>query len=430
MSELHERRDFLKVAGLAGTTLLASSRAYGANDRVRIGVIGCGGRGQYLAGQFGDVKGVEIVSVCEPDKNRLAEAQKRTSAPHAVADLRRVLDNKDVDAVVVATPDHWHTPAAILACDAGKHVYVEKPCSHNVREGRLLVEAAARNNRLVQHGTQSRSIPQLAEAFQKLSEGAIGRVLAAKTINSQLRANIGRTSPSTPPESLDYDLWVGPAPMVGYQPNLLPYHWHWFYPFGTGDIGNDGVHHLDVARWGLGVESHPSRILGWGNKLFFDDDQQFPDSYVISYEYPTAGKDGMPLVLFFEQRIWTPYDTEGCENGAVFYGTEGKLTVGKGIIATTKGEGKKVSEERVQYGDPAPTHIRNFVDAIRAGDKLNAPIEVGHLSSSLAHLGNIVARSGKNIEFDPVTETIKNPEKLRSMVGREYREGHWASLKR
>lgn len=428
MSDPRERRDFLKAAGLAGTTLWASSRAHGANDRVRIGVIGCGGRGQYLAGQFANVDGVDIVAVCEPDKVRLAEAQKKTKAPIAVADLRRVLDDKQIDAVVIATPDHWHAPAAILACEADKHVYVEKPCSHNVREGRRLIEAAARNQRFVQHGTQSRSIPQLAEVFQKLSEGLIGRVLAAKAINSQLRSNIGRASPSTPPETLDYDLWVGPAPMVDYQPNLLHYNWHWFHAFGTGDIGNDGVHQLDVARWGLGVDAHPSRVLGWGNKLFFDDDQQFPDSYVLSFEYPNAGQNGMPLVLLFEQRIWTPYDTEGCENGNVFYGTEGTLTVSKGTITISRGEGKDSSTERVHYGDAAPTHVRNFVQAIRTGAKLNAPIEVGHVSASLAHLGNIVARTGKTIEFDPVTETIKSPEKLRPMVRRDYRPGHWAAL--
>lgn len=425
------RRGFLKAgaAGAAATALSATAKAAGANDRLRVGIIGCGGRGQYLAGEFGKIDGVQILYVCEPDGNRLAEAQKKSGAKHAVADMRKALDDKDLDAVVIATPDHWHTPAAILACEAKKHVYVEKPCSHNIREGRLLVEAAARNDRLVQHGTQSRSVEQLKNAFARLKEGVIGEVLAAKAINSQKRANIGHASPSKPPADLDFDLWVGPAQMVDYQPNLLHYHWHWFYPFGTGDIGNDGVHQIDVARWGLGVQTHPTRAFGWGAKLFFDDDQQFPDSYVVTFEYAGAGPRGMPLALTFEQRIWTPYEIEGCENGDIFYGSDGMMTFNKGIVRTFGPKNKLIREEKVDYADAASRHIRNFVDAVRTGSKLNAPIEVGHMSSSLAHLGNIVARSGKSIEFDPQSETIKNPEKLRAMVSREYRKGHWAAPK-
>ena len=244
--------------------------------------------------------------------------------------MREVFDQKDIDAVFIATPDHWHAAATILACGAGKHVYVEKPCCHNLREGRLMIDAARRNKRVVQTGTQSRSTQHVMEAMEALKSGIIGDVLVCRVWNSQLRRNIGKTKPSDPPKYLDYDLWVGPAPMAPYRSNMLPGIWRWWFNFGCGDFGNDGVHDIDIGRWGLGVETHPSRIAALGGKYFFDDDQQFPDTQTVIFEYPGDGKPGHRKQLIFEQRIWSPYVEEGHENGNAFYGTKGYMILGKG----------------------------------------------------------------------------------------------------
>src|SRR5688572_1883671 len=285
------RRQFLKHTGAiaAGaavvTTATAGSRparaaAAGANERrVVFGIIGPGGQGTNLLRSFAALPGVEFAWVCDVDEYRMAdafnhlkEAHPNAPAPKQTKDLRRVLDDKSVDAVIIATPDHWHAPATILACDAGKHVYVEKPASHNVREGRLMVDAARRNKRIVQIGTQSRSVPHVMEAMQMIKDGAIGDVLVSKAWNSQRRGDIGRRQPEQPPPQLDYDTWLGPAPFVPYQGNRLHGNWRWWHAFGTGDIGNDGVHDIDLARWGLGVDTHPSTISAIGGHYYFDND--------------------------------------------------------------------------------------------------------------------------------------------------------------
>src|SRR5262245_37929566 len=287
------RRTFLKTAAV-GAAALTAGRVWGANERLTVAVIGPGGIGTHHLKQLVARKDARVAYVCDPDANRLAAAAKLVesagSAPQAVKDLRKVLDGRSVDAVWIATPDHWHAPAAILACDAGKHAYVEKPIAHNVREGRLLAEAAARNKRVVQTGTQSRSTRHVREAIQRLHDGAIGDVLVAKAWNSQLRRAIGRSKPTNPPAYLDFDLWLGPAPERPYQQNLLPGIWRWWYDFGCGDMGNDGVHDLDIARWGLGAEAHPTTVTAAGGKYFFDDDQEFPDTQYIVFEYPVEGK--------------------------------------------------------------------------------------------------------------------------------------------
>jgi predicted dehydrogenase len=288
------RREFIQRTTVAASTAALAYpnilRAAGANDRVIVGMIGPGGHGSNLLKSFAAQPDVAIAWVCDADAQRMSAAAKAVEsatgkAPKAGRDMRRVFDDKAVDAVIIATPDHWHAPATLLACEAGKHVYVEKPCAHNIREGRLMVQAARRFQRIVQVGTQSRSAPHLQRAMQLLREGAIGDVLVAKAWNSQLRNNIGKAKPADPPANLDFDLWLGPAPVVPYQSNLLPSIWRWWYAFGTGDIGNDGVHDIDIARWGLGVDTHPTRVAALGGKYFFDDDQQFPDTQYISFEY-------------------------------------------------------------------------------------------------------------------------------------------------
>ena len=247
-----------------------------ADDRQVVAFIGCGGRAKSLWPGFREH--ARVAWACDPDASRAASFQQMSGAANTTADLRRALDDKSVEAVVIATPDHWHAPAAILACEAGKHVYVEKPQSHNLLESRLLLDAARRNNVVVQHGTQSRSAPLIAGAVQMLREGVIGDVLVAKAWNIQRRANIGHQQPSDPPPGVDYDAWVGPAEFMPFQENRFHYHWHWWYNFGTGDIGNDGTHEIDYARWGLGVEGLPATATALGGKYYFDDDQQFPDT--------------------------------------------------------------------------------------------------------------------------------------------------------
>ncbi len=427
-----DRRQFLRQAGviLAGSTFAATrSRAAGANERVIFGVIGPGGHGSGLLKSFAAQKDVEVAYVCDVDANRLSAAaeavQKATGkAPRAEKDMRRVLDDRAVDAVVIATPDHWHAPAMILACEAGKHVYVEKPCAHNIREGRLMVEAARRNNRVVQVGTQTRSVEHVRRAVDLLHGGAIGDILVAKVWNSQLRRNIGHAKPSDPPASLDFDLWVGPAPIVPYQSNLLPSIWRWWYAFGTGDIGNDGVHDLDVGRWGLGVQTHPSTVAALGGKYFFDDDQQFPDTQTVIFEYPGEGARGKRQ-LIYEQRIWAPYVQEGHENGNAFYGTKGMMLLGKHSGWQIFGPRNEPGEKMVAQLASEPHH-RNFIECIKSGQRPNADIEIGHLSATLAHLGNIATRVGRVLHFDPSTEQITGDEEANRLVRRTYREGHWA----
>jgi len=427
-----DRRTFLKSTGtgVAGaamlTTALPLARAQGANERVNVGLIGCGGRGIQVASAMGNQDDAAVRYVCDPDNRRAAQAKESTGAEFAVSDLRRMLDDKSIDAVVIATCDHWHAPAAILACEAGKHVYVEKPCSHSVREGRLMIEAARRNKRVMQHGTQSRSKASTVAAMHMLHEGVIGDVLVAKHINSQKRANIGYQKPAQPPNHIDYDLWVGPAPWRPYQSNYVHYHWHWFYNFGTGDIGNDGVHGIDVARWGLRVDTHPSFIAGYGSKLYFDDDQQFPDSYQMTFEYPADGAVGNKRLLVYEQRIWSPYREDGAGTNTIFYGSDGMLKLTETGMQLSGPKNKPRTFAQLP-DDREDAHQRNFVDAVRKGEPLNAEIEVGHLSSTLCHLGNIVARTGRAVRFDASSEQIIDDKQAHALTRRKYRENHWAT---
>ncbi|OHB67048.1 MAG: dehydrogenase [Planctomycetes bacterium RBG_13_60_9] len=426
------RRQFLKRTGtvIAGAAALATggSHAIGANDRIVLGVIGPGGQGSGLLKSFAAQKDVEVAYVCDPDSPRMNAAAKAVEsatgkAPRVEKDMRRIFENKSVDAVVIATPDHWHAPATILACDAGKHVYVEKPCSHNIREGRLMIEAARRNKRVVQVGTQTRSAEHVQRAIELLHDGAIGEVLVAKVWNSQLRANIGHAKPSNPPAHLDFDLWVGPAPMVPYQSNLLPSIWRWWYAFGVGDIGNDGVHDIDLGRWGLGMETHPTTIAALGGKYFFDDDQQFPDTQTVIFEYSGEGRKKRQLI--YEQRIWSPYVQEGHENGNAFYGTKGMMILGKQSGWQLFGPRNEPGEKVAARLDSV-LHHRDFLECIKSGRRPNADIETGHVTATLSHLGNIATRVGRVLHFDPKTEQISGDEEANRLVRRTYREGHWA----
>lgn len=427
-----ERRTFLKGAGVGlAAWAVAGHQVQGANQRLRVGLIGSGGMGSNHLRQLSSRNDVEVAYVCDVDQQRLAAGARLVqdnagNEPKAVRDLREVLDDRSVDAVFIATPDHWHAPAAILALNAGKHVYVEKPCCHNIREGRLLVEAAQRSGKLLQVGTQSRSTTVVREAIDRLRSGEIGEILVAKAWNSQLRGSIGKSTPTEPPPQLDFDLWVGPAPMVPYRPNLLPGIWRWWYDFGCGDIGNDGVHDIDVACWGLGVNTHPVTATCLGGKYFFDDDQQYPDTQYAVFEYAADNATGRKRQLIFEQRIWSPYVQEGYENGAAFYGTKGQLIIGHSVGWRLYGPRNALIAEQ-SGGADLVAHHQNFVDCIRGVQKeLNASAQAGHLAATLVHLANIAARTGQTLQFDPQTEEITNDAAAGSMVRRRYRDGHWA----
>ncbi|HND53850.1 MAG TPA: Gfo/Idh/MocA family oxidoreductase [Pirellulaceae bacterium] len=413
------------------TSTAESSVAATAADPLVVGFIGCGGMGNNHLRSLARRQDVKLAWLCEVDEQRLAASLKAVEnagkpAPQGTKDLRQVLADKQVQAVWIATPDHWHAPAAILAADAGKHVYVEKPCSHNLREGRLMIEAARRNKVVMQVGTQSRSTAHITKATRLLSEGAIGKVLVAKAWNSQRRGTIGKQQPSAPPAHLDYDLWLGPAPAIPYQKNFLHGIWRWWYAFGAGDIGNDGVHDIDIARWGLGVTTHPSRIAALGGKYFFDDDQQWPDTQTVAFEYAPDEKFAQPRQLIFEQRIWSPYVQEGFENGNAWYGTEGMLILGKSGGYKLYGPRNKLIDSFEGGSPDLDAHHTNFIECVRSGARPTADIEINHLSTALCHLANIATRTGRVIHFDPKTERVVGDEQADKLVRREYRSNHWA----
>lgn len=417
------RRSFLKQAGLGAAvanwtpTLLAA----GANDRIRWGVIGCGQRGRWF------FEGADYV--CDPDKRRLAGAAEKSGvdSAHAVTDFRRILDDPSIDAVVIAAPDHWHAPAAILACTAGKHVYVEKPCSHSFREMQLLLEAARRNNVVVQHGTQQRSRPFTIEAMDMLHSGVIGDVLVAKAWNIQRRDNIGFGKPGKASAEVDYDLWVGPAEWNPFQANRFHGNWHWWYNFGTGDIGNDGAHEIDYARWGLGVDTLPSRIVGLGGKYFFDDDQQFPDTATCVFEYPKSEIATKPRQLVFEMRLWSKNYPINSDSGVEFFGTAGKMSFSKRGKMIVLDDRNKVVEERRAEAVESRRHLENMFSAIRNSSRPSADILEAVRSVALIHLANIAVRTGRALDFNPSTEQIVGDVEAAQLLTRKYRDGgHWA----
>lgn len=418
------RRSFL---GAAAAGLAATQVRVAAADKVNVGMIGVGGRGRGLLGVYSSLPDVNVTHLCDADQASLERADQVIAKaggpkPQTTNDMRHLLDDKEVDAVVVATPDHWHAPATILACDAGKDVYVEKPASHNIREGRLMVDAARRNKRIVQVGTQSRSRPSTLEAMEIVKSGQIGKVIMAKAWDVQLRDDIGHKENSPVPDGVDYDTWLGPAPWIPFNENRFHYKWHWHWHFGTGDAGNDGAHQIDIARWALGVD-YPKSAKGMGEKIFFDDDQQTPDTMNVTFDY--GGK-----ALIWEMRIWNPYGMDGQENGVAVYGSEATIQIGRwdrrwGYKLFDRA-GKLV--EHNDANDEADDHMRNFVDCIRTRKLPNADISIGHLSALHCHLANIVARTGRNVEFDQESELAINDEEANLHVSRRYRT-HWSTPK-
>jgi len=422
------RRNFLAnaAAGAAASTLFstASSAAVGANERVRVGVIGAGNQGKRHHLSLSTLPDVKIAYVCDVDEERVKQGVARTGAK-GVGDLRRVLDDPTVDAVTIATPDHWHVPAALLALNAGKHVYVEKPACYNFREGQMLRAAVEKSGKVFQHGTQARSCAGVQQAIDLLRDGIIGDVLIAKCWNWQRRDNIGRQQPSDPPAGVDYDTWVGPAEMIPFQANRFHYDWHWWYNFGSGGMGNDGVHEVDYALWGLGVDTLPSTVSAVGGIYHFDDDREWPDTMQVSLEFP-----GDPNRMFiYEQRLWSTSYPYNVDAGAEFYGTKGKVFLskrGKFEVhddSKTRVDVKLDSTVKSEVAD----NQRNWVDCIKSGSTPNASIDKALLTTTAIHLGNISTLLGRTIRFDPTTETIAGDDEATAMLSRKYREGgHWS----
>jgi predicted dehydrogenase len=413
------RRSFLLTTGAAVTHLTANKAS--ANDKIRVAVLGVNGRGKDHIQGIQKQPDAEVVMLCDPDQEILAQrvdefASRYNRKVQTEQDLRRVFDNKEIDAVTIATPNHWHSLAAIWACQAGKDVYVEKPASHNVFEGRKLVEAAHKYNRIVQHGVQLRSSEAIREAVDLLNKGVIGKVYMARGLVFRWRPSIGKKPDEAAPATLDYNLWQGPAQERAFSRRIVHYNWHWHWDYGNGDVGNQGIHETDLCMWGLGVNTLPSRITAMGGKFLFDDDKETPEVLTSVYHYPAEKK-----IIQFEVRHWCTNREDGADVGNLFYGSDGYMVVkGYDTFETYLGQKREKGPSRKAGGD----HYANWIKAIRSRKTAdqNGPVETAHLSSALAHLGNISYRLGRQLDFDPKTERFVNDKQADAMLTRKYRK--------
>jgi predicted dehydrogenase len=405
----HNRRDFLKSAaagGLAAFTIAgtkASARVLGANDRVRIAVAGINGRGQEHLHEYLSMKSnVEVAYLVDPDSRLYASRSKIVKrragvAPKCVADLRKILDDKNLDAVSIASPNHWHSLLAIWAIQAGKDVYVEKPCCHNIFEGRKLVEAARKYDRIVQHGTQSRSDSHWAKEVAVVRSGKYGKLLISYGYASKKRPSIGFKQPKAPPKELNFDIWLGPATKQPYHENIVHYNWHWFWDFGNGEIGNQGVHQMDIARWGLPDGAVPRSVISLGGRFGYKDQGQTPNTQLTIIDCGDAK-------IFFEDRGLVEGKTTKVTNE--FY-MEGGLIKDGMFLPTGKTQGERIGD--VPYPDAAAAkHFQNFIDCVRSRrrEDLHAEILEGYLSARLCHLGNLSYRLGREVPFNSETKAF------------------------
>ena len=426
------RRYFLKSSA---ATAIRSSALASPNDTVRVACVGFNGRGVAHLRAYPRIPNTEIAALCDVDEAVLDKGLKMVEAatgkrPAAYTDLRKLLEDKSIDAISIATPNHQHTLQTIWACQAGKDVYVEKPCSHNMFEAKQIVAAARKYDRMVQQGSQSRSSVALREAVQKMNEGLIGDLYLARGLCYKWRDTIGHTPVSEVPAGVDYDLWLGPAPKTPFTNNHFHYNWHWFWAYGNGDLGNQGIHEIDIARWGLGVR-YPTKASAVGGKFMFDDDQETPNTLNCAFEFDDNGKKKM---MEFEVRHWMSNHEAGIGEpggasakkspnsiGNIFYGSKGYLAMdGYTNYKTWLGKDQDPGPSGKAGGD----HYANFIAAVRSrkSSGLTAEIEEGAASTVLVHLANISYRLGRTLNFDANTWTCPGDNEATALFMRNYRE--------
>jgi predicted dehydrogenase len=435
------RRKFLDTIAIsaAGAAVSTSAKSYaqimGSNDRVNFAVIGLNSRAYaHLMSLKANEKTAHITQICDVDTPVLEKFAGATEKKmgYKVAtqkDFRKVLASKDVDAITIATPDHWHAPMAIAGLEAGKHVYVEKPCSHNPAEGAMLVAARDKYKKLVQMGSQQRSSPHTIEVVQKVKEGVIGRAYYAKAWYSNTRKSIGEGKPAAVPATLDWDLWQGPAPRKPYMSNYHPYNWHWFKHWGTGETLNNGTHEVDVCRWILGVD-FPKFVSARGGRYHFKDDWQFYDTLITDFNYDDK-------MISWEGKCCQGMKFYGRDRGASIMGTEGTIVVDRegyevyDLKGTKTSEFKEKAEKSASSADTVGAdsmtdrHFANFIAGIQKGEKLNAPIEVGNVAVTMLQLSNVAWELGRGLSLDQTNGHILNDAAAMKHWGRDYEKG-WA----
>lgn len=438
------RRTFLvnsTAASLGAATALSRSLSFGQNapsERVRVGCVGVGGRAAKLLEEFSARKDVEIAAITDVDSRRLGGAVKTVEdrqgkQPKVVQDFRGLVDDKSLDVLVVGTPDHWHAIPTIQACLAGKDVYVEKPDGHNIVEGQRMVQAMQRNNRIVQLGTQARSAKYMQDALDYIRSGKLGRVLVAKAWESAKQGAIGHPADGNPPSGVDYDLWLGAAPLRPFNTARFHGSWRWFFDYGTGDVGNDGVHRLDSALQALRVAAAtegqsfatlPKRVSALGGKWYYDDAQEWPDTLQATYEFP--GVDGGPgRILSYEMRLWSPYRMYDETESAILYGDQGYLVISYRGWRAYQGKDELVAQGKSSPRDTAD-HIANFIDCVKSRQRPNADLEtVGHPSSLLCHAANVSWRVGRQLVLDRETETFQNDDEANALRTRTAYRKPW-----
>jgi predicted dehydrogenase len=440
----NSRRDFIKktmstAAILAtGSTVSAFSaksynRIYGANEKIVVSVMGVNSRGKALAKNFARQEDCEVAHICDVDSRAIASCKeavkdRQSLVPTGFTDFRKSIENKDIDALVIAAPDHWHAPAALLALQAGKHVYVEKPCSHNPGEGELLVEATNKYGKVVQMGNQRRSWPNVVAGIDAVKSGVIGRVYFGKGWYTNNRASIGIGKVTAVPDWLNWELWQGPAPRKEYKDNIVHYNWHWFWHWGTGEALNNGTHMIDLLRWGMDVD-FPVKVSSSGGRYRYKDDWETPDTQVINLDFDNG------MAMSWEGRSCNGKTIEGSSVGVMFYGEKGSILIPGGDSYTVFDLADKVVKH-VEAGqqidprniaDPAEQldafHIRNMFDAIKSGAKLRSDIDSGHKSTLLVQLGNISQRVGRSLNTDPKSGHIIKDEEAQTYWSRTYEKG-------
>ena len=425
----NSRRQFLATATSAAIVGYYGSPARdgyaAANDKISVAVVGFNGMGMHHVRRAAQISGSQVVALCDVDDAVLARGANTVkeiagNKPTTTRDFRSIIDDKSIDAVAIATPHHWHCPIAVPALLSGKDVYVEKPASHVFHEGRLLVDAAEKHKRIVQHGTQMRSSPVTAEAGEVLKSGILGEIKITKAWNVQDRGFAKPVKDGQPPSGVDYDRWLGPAKKRPFNKNRFHRTWRLFREYGNGDFGDDGAHDLDMAAWGLGVTEHPIRITAHGSNVKPPGYREFPDNLNVSFEYA----DGR--VLIYEDRLFTPYGLHGVDSGNAFYGTKGYMIFSRrGYFRTYLGgkeEAGPKSGDAGRVGAPLPDHFADFINNVRSRGETKAGAEIAHRTCALIHLGEIAYRTKTVLEFDPEKETITNSDKAASMLTKDYRE--------